>query len=158
MAIAGNKLHPECVANYKAKIPFVKRSKTGLLKKFSIGRSGGLFSGSKNWKERFFSLDPKANTLNFYENEATMKQGKSASGVILLEKKLTRLVTRPMRKHHPEASNVSREFVLIFKEKGIEQRLLCQTATWEEHEAWCDVLHDYICTVDAVEDGVEIVR
>jgi hypothetical protein len=158
MAIGGIKVHPDCVANFKAKIPFVKRTKSGLLKKFSIGRSGGLFGGSKNWKERFFLLDAAANTLSFYESEAVMKQGKPTSGAILLDKKSCRLITRPMKKHHSEASNVSREFVLIFKEKGTEQRLLCQSATWEDHDAWCDVLHDYICTVDAFEDGVEIVR
>jgi hypothetical protein len=158
MGLGGKKLHPECVADFKAKKPFVRQGKMGLLKKFSIGRSGGLFGSSKNWKERYFVLSPEGNTLSFYESEAVMKQRKAPSCVIPLVKQTTRLITRPMKKHHPEASNVSREFVLVFKDNpgSQEHRLLCQSTTWEEHDAWCDVLHDYVCIVDAYDDGVEI--
>lgn len=183
VVLGGRKLHPDCLQDFKAKKPFVPRTKVGVLKKFAVGKSKGLFQ-SKNWKERFFVLSPEAHddvlsspptsprggqgpapiaapttttgTLAYFESEDAMKQGKQPSGSIPLNREKSRLITKPMKHHHAEASNVSKDIVIVFWEDGQEFRLLVQCASWQEQAEWIDALTDYIRTVDSPDDNVEI--
>lgn len=143
----GKKLHPECVADFKAKKPFLPPSKQGILQKFAIGRS---FFGSKNWKERFFVLS-KQSGLAYYESQQAFNEGKAPKGTVPLSGQ-SRLITHPNRLIHKEALNPSTEFIIIFFEQNEERRLLVAAKTWQEHDEWTRTLESYIKIVDDPKD------
>lgn len=146
----GTKLHPECVADYKAKNPYVRPSKQGMLNKFAVGRS---MLGSKNWKERFFIISPDVNnSLAYYENEAAFREGKPPKNVVSIDPKTTRLITHPNKQIHPQALNPSTEMIVVFFEEGKERRLLMEAKGYEEHDDWVRVLECYIKIIDDPKD------
>lgn len=149
--IGGKKMHPECVADFKAKKPFVPPSKKGVMNKFAVGRSS-LFGG-KNWKERFFVLSPETG-LAYYENQKQFDEGKSPKSFVNFTPK-TRLITRPNRRIHKEAMDPSKEFIVVFAEGAEERQLLCATKSWQEHDEWCRLLECYIKIVDDPKDSGE---
>jgi hypothetical protein len=146
----GSRLHPSCVADYKANKPYEPPKMQGKLTKFAVGRS---IFGSKNWKERFFVLS-KATGLAYYEDEASHTAGKPPRNVVVLTSE-TRLITKPTKFIHKDASNPSKEFVIIFFEGGIERRILIRCEDWQEHDAWIATLECYIKDIDNPKDLVE---
>ena len=143
----GNKLHPECVADFKAKKQWVPPSKTGVLQKFAVGRS---FFGSKNWKTRYFVLS-KETGLTYYESLEKFQQNGGPRGKVSLDAK-TRLITKPTRQIHKEALNPSKEFIIVFVEGSTELKLLAAASSWQEHDEWTKVLQCYIKIVDDPKD------
>ena len=148
--INGSKVHPECLADFKAKKPYEPPTKEGILSKFAVGRS---FFGKKNWKERYFTLS-KATGLCYYESANDSKSGKTPKGIVPMSAE-TRLVTRPTRQIHKEAMNPSTELLLIFSEQGSERRLLMAAKTWQEHDEWVKVLSCYLKRIDDPQDIVD---
>ncbi len=145
--IGGKKVHPECVADFKAKKPFVPPMKKGSMTKFAVGRS---FFCGKNWKERYFVLS-KDTGLAYFENLKEFDAGKPPKGSVTFSAE-SRLITRPDRRIHTESVNSSLEFIVVFYEGGVERRLLCATKTWQEHDEWCRTLECYIKIIDDPKD------
>lgn len=153
--VAGIKLHPECVADFKAKKPYVQPSKEGVMRKFAVGKS---FFGSKNWQTRYFSVT-KDNDLRYWETKEDMDAGKSPKGTVQIDPKRTRLITHPTRLIHKEATNPSNHFIIVFFESASSKKelmLLCECKGWQEHDDWTRVLETYIKIVDDPRDIKEI--
>ena len=142
--INGKKLHPECVADFKAKKVWVPPTKTGILQKFAVGKS--FLFGSKNWKQRFFVLSQKTG-FAYFETNQEYEKGAAPKGKVTFTPQ-TRLVTHPSRSLHREAMNPSKEFIVIFFEGGKERKLLVAASSWQEHDEWTKVLQAYIKIVD----------
>eukprot|EP00744_Colponema_vietnamica_P002234 GILI01003555.1.p1 GENE.GILI01003555.1~~GILI01003555.1.p1 ORF type:complete len:265 (-),score=35.89 GILI01003555.1:472-1266(-) len=152
--VGGAKLHPECVADYKAKKPWVPPTRSGEMRKFSVGRS---FFGGKNWQQRYFSLSKK-DGLAYWEKKEFADAGQGPKGCAILDSR-ARLITHPTRQIHKEASNPSKHFIVIFFESASskkEMMLLCECTTWEEHDEWTKVLQSYIKNVDDPKDVKEL--
>lgn len=152
--VAGIKLHPECVPDFKAKKPYVQPSKDGVMRKFAVGRS---FFGSKNWQTRFFSLS-RDNGLRYWEKKEDMDAGKPPKGKVAFEPR-TRLITHPTRQVHPEATNPSNHFIIVFYESPSAKKelmLVCECKGWQEHDEWTRVLETYIKIVDDPKDVKEL--
>lgn len=143
----GKKLHPECVADFKAKKTYVPPTRKGLLMKFSVGRS---FFCGKNWKSRYFVLS-KGVGFAYFESQQEFDGGKPPKGAITFTPQ-TRLVTHPNKRIHREAENPSLDFMILFHEGAEERRLLCAAKTWQEHDEWVKDLECYIKIVDDPKD------
>eukprot|EP00759_Apiculatamorpha_spiralis_P045782 PhF_6_TR42629/c1_g2_i1/m.64102 len=145
----GKKLHPECVVDFKAGVKFVPQLVFGQLKKFSIGRS---LLGSKNWQTRYFAPEVDKG-LYYYKTKEDAEAGRKDKYIPIYQAGC-RLVTHPTKGLHPEATNPSKEFVIIWNEGGGEKELmaLLQASTWQEHDSWCKFLECVIKIVDAPAD------
>eukprot|EP00760_Papus_ankaliazontas_P035450 PhM_4_TR7801/c0_g1_i1/m.2009 len=142
----GKKLHPECVADFKAGVKFVPTPVYGEMRKFSIGRS---VLGSKNWQTRYFAPEIGVG-LYYYPSKQDFEDGKKdPKRLIPIWNQGTRLVTRPDRWIHPEASNPSKEMVVYWHEEDKEMSCLLQAATWQEHDTWVRFFETVIKIVDA---------
>jgi hypothetical protein len=150
MIVAGHKLHPECVADFKAKKPFTPPMKQSMLKKFAVGRST---FGKKNWKDRYFVLS-KETDLSYYESMETFRAGAAPKGKVFIDA-TTKLITKPTRMHHTEALNPSKELLLIFTESGKLLKLLIACSSWAEHEEWARALEFYVKIVDDPKDYLD---
>ena len=148
--VSGNKLHPECVTDFKAKKPFVPPKKQSMVKKFAVGRST---FGKKNWKDRFFVLSRETN-LSYYESAEAFHAGNSPKGVVVIDS-TTRLITKPTRSMHIEALNPSKELLIMFTENGKPYKLLFSCSNWAEHEEWARALEFYVKIVDDPKDYVD---
>lgn len=145
--INGKKIHPECVTDFKAKKPYEPPRKEGVLMKFAVGRS--FFSG-KNWKERYFVLS-KQTGLAYYENKQAFQTGKPPKNAVMLTGQV-RMITKPTRYIHKDASNPSKELIIVFFEGGQERRLLVAAKNFQEHDEWVRTLESYIKNVDDPRD------
>jgi hypothetical protein len=145
--IGGKKMHPECVADFKAKKPFEPPRKEGALMKFAVGRS--FFSG-KNWKERYFVLS-KQTGLAYFENKQAYSSGKPPKNAVMLTPQV-RMITKPTRLIHKDATNPSTEIIIVFFEGGEERRLLIACKNWQEHDEWVRTLETYVKNVDDPRD------
>ena len=145
--VNGKKLHPECLADHKAGKGYTPPAKEGPLSKFAVGRS---FFGSKNWKDRWFTLN-KQTGLCYYESQDAHRQGKAPKGTIPMSLD-TRLVSRPTRQLHKEAMNQSKELIVVFQEGGKERMLLMAAKTYQEHDEWVAALKCYLKKIDDPRD------
>jgi hypothetical protein len=157
--IGSSKVHPECVNDFKDGKAYVPPRITGMLKKFSVGRS---LIGRKNWQDRFVVVSKALGGIAYFETEAdalAYEQGnrvKPPKGVAPLNTATSRLITIPTFKQHPKASSASKELIVIFHEgeaKNLrERKLLLQFSDWDQRCAWLAVLVTYIHTVDDLND------
>jgi hypothetical protein len=150
MVVSGNKLHPECVADFKAKKPFVPPMKQSMLKKFAVGRST---FGKKNWKDRYFVLSRETD-LSYFESSEAFRSGAAPKGKVVIDAS-TKLITKPTRMHHIEALNPSKELLLIFTENEKPFKLLIACNSWAEHEDWARALEFYVKIVDDPRDYLD---
>eukprot|EP00758_Cryptobia_borreli_P004770 Tbor_TRINITY_DN4570_c0_g1::TRINITY_DN4570_c0_g1_i1::g.15736::m.15736 len=153
LIIKGEKVHPDCAPDYKAGRPYVLPTKKGSLRKFSTGRG---FTGVKNWRERFFCVSPNINGLAYFANKGDFETGSKPKGIIKFTEDI-RLIQHPLREVHPEASNPSKDFILVFKEDGKEFKLLMSAATWQEHDEWTNILKAYIKIIDHPDDIPKVI-
>ena len=146
------KFHPQCIDDHKAGRTWEPPAMTGVMQKFAVGRSK--FFGAKNWKERFFVINSKTGGLVYYENEEAYRSGKPPKNMAGFSKN-TRMVTKPSKFTHKNASNPSKELIIIFQEGGKEMQLLLKWDEWTTKDQWQKCLANYIKDIDNPQDTKE---
>ena len=95
----------------------------GLLSKYSMGRKAGslginfgsLFSGFRNWKNRFFRLHEDG-ILNYFESAATATNDKVIDTMRLSG---ARLFAKPTKAVHPEINPAGFDMAIIFSDAAV---------------------------------------
>ena len=139
------KLHPECLDDYRAGRKWEPPAMTGMVRKMAVGRSK--WCGSKNWKDRFFVINQATKALVYYASEEAYRTGQNMKNMAAITD-ATRLVTKPTKFIHPQATNPSTQLIVVFKEGGQDLRLLFECKDWKEKDEWQRVLSCYIKDID----------
>ena len=153
------KLHPDCVDEWKAKKPWIKPTKMGIVDKFAMGRST---FGKKNWKTRHVVISPDiegTGGIAYWEDLKAYETKKPPKNSLKIGE-LVRMVSRPNTLCHAACTSANNEICLIFPTPEVtkvdsnakDHRLLLRFSGLQEKEAYLEVLKKYVRIIDYPDD------